>query len=35
MIDIESLSDDELAVLTQRYEKIRQECERRKPKKSA
>src|SRR5579872_7625511 len=27
MIDIETLSDDELAVLTQRYEKIREECE--------
>ncbi len=35
MIDIENLSDDELTVLAHRYEKIRKECERRKPKKSA
>jgi low affinity Fe/Cu permease len=35
MIDIENLSDDELAVLSLRYENIRKECERRIPKKSA
>jgi low affinity Fe/Cu permease len=35
MIDIENLSDQELKVLAQRYEKIRHEFERRKPKKSA
>ncbi len=35
MIDIENLSDEELAGLARRYEKIRQECDRRQPKKSA
>jgi len=35
MIDIENLSDEELAALTRRYEKIRSECERREIKKSA
>jgi low affinity Fe/Cu permease len=35
MIDIESLSDDELTALAKRYEKIRDECERRTTKKSA
>ncbi len=35
MIDIENLSDDELAVLSKRYEKIRSEYERRTTKKSA
>ena len=32
MMDIESLSDDELAVLSLRYEKLRQECMRRQTK---
>ena len=31
MINIENLSDNELAVLSKRYEKIRKECERRNP----
>jgi low affinity Fe/Cu permease len=35
MIDIENLSDDELATLAKRYEKIRAEYERRSTKKSA
>ncbi len=35
MIDIENLSDEELAALSLRYEKIRKECEKRKTKKSA
>jgi low affinity Fe/Cu permease len=35
MIDIESLSDDELAEMSQRYEKIRSECLRRQTKMSA
>ena len=35
MIDIEKLSDAELAVLSLRYEKIRKEHERRTRKKSA
>ena len=35
MIDIENLSDDELAVLSKRYEKIRSECDRRTTKQSA
>jgi len=35
MIDIENLSDDELTVLSKRYEKIRDECERRTSKKPA
>jgi len=35
MIDIENLSDEELATLSLRYEKIRKECERRGTKKSA
>lgn len=35
MIDIENLTDEELAGLSLRYEKIRQECERRETRKSA
>jgi low affinity Fe/Cu permease len=35
MIDIENLSDEELATLSERYEKIRAECLRRTEKKSA
>jgi low affinity Fe/Cu permease len=35
MINIENLSDDELAVLTSRYEEIRSECIKREAKKSA
>lgn len=35
MIDIENLSDDELTVLSKRYEKIRSECDRRTTTKSA
>jgi len=35
MIDIERLSDEELALLTRRYENIRKECMRRETKQSA
>lgn len=35
MIDIENLSDEELADLSKRYEQIRSECERRTTKQSA
>ena len=35
MIDIENLSDQELAELSERYEKIRDECLRRQEKKTA
>ena len=35
MIDIENLSDEELALLTRRYENIRKECSRRDAKQSA
>ncbi len=35
MMDIENLSDDELAVLSHRYEKLRKECLRRQKVKSA